>query len=156
MAGRGSGSRGGSTQEAVPSNIQVFFRMMTSWGNTMQRGNGGSSKVVEQFRKNQPLVFEGERDPLAAEEWISELESIFTYIDCLDAQKVTCATFMLKKGARHWWESARRAYDIANNPMGWDRFKEVFYDKYFPAPLKANKEAEFVQLTQGSMTVLEY
>ncbi|CAB4263578.1 unnamed protein product [Prunus armeniaca] len=34
-----------------------------------------------------------------------------------------------RKGARHWWESAHRAYDIANSPMGWDRFKEVFYDK---------------------------
>ncbi|KAI5327471.1 hypothetical protein L3X38_026867 [Prunus dulcis] len=101
MAGSSRDSRGENGQEGVPNNIQDFFRMKTSLGNTMQRGIGGSNKVVEQFRKNLPLVFEGEGDPLAAEEWISELKSIFTYIDCPVAQKVTCVTFMLKKGARH-------------------------------------------------------
>lgn len=69
---------------------------------------------------------------------------------------MTCVSFILKKGPRHWWESARRAYDITKNPMGWDRFKETFYDKYFPTPLKGDKEVEFIQLPQGSMTVLEY
>lgn len=94
MAGSSRGSRGENSQEGVPNNIQDFFRMKTSLGNTMHRGIGGSNRVVEQFRKNLPLVFEGE-------EWISELKSIFTYIDCPVAQKVTCVTFMLKKGARH-------------------------------------------------------
>ena len=40
--------------------------------------------------------------------------------------------------------------------MTWDRFKEIFRNKYFIAPVRAMKLNEFIQLKQGSMTVTEY
>ena len=139
-----------------PNAMQDFFTMMTTWGNNMQQGGGGVNKVVEQFRKNNPPAFDGHEDALAAEEWVNELESIFRLMECTDAHKVTCAIFMLKKDARHWWESMRRAHNIDVNPIGWIRFKELFYDNYFPEPLRADKEAEFLLLKMESMPLPEY
>jgi len=34
--------------------------------------------------------------------------------------------------------------------------KEEFLKKYFPADLRSKKEVEFLQLKQGSMSVVEY
>ena len=41
-------------------------------------------------------------------------------------------------------------------PLFWDQFKEVFYNKYFPKSVRRQKEIEFTQLVQGDMTVVEY
>lgn len=38
----------------------------------------------------------------------------------------------------------------------WDQFKERFYVKYFSANTRFNKQANFLSLKQGAMTVEEY
>ncbi|XP_038888081.1 uncharacterized protein LOC120077997 [Benincasa hispida] len=38
----------------------------------------------------------------------------------------------------------------------WDQFKELFYEKYFSAHVRYNKQAEFMNLKQGTMIVEEY
>ena len=40
--------------------------------------------------------------------------------------------------------------------MTWDRFKDLFQNKYFTTPVRAMKMNEFIQLRQGTMTVGEY
>ena len=40
--------------------------------------------------------------------------------------------------------------------MPWVTFKERFYKKYFSEEERDNKEKEFIDLTQGSMTMREY
>ncbi|KAJ4717071.1 Retrotransposon protein, putative, Ty3-gypsy subclass [Melia azedarach] len=122
--------------------IQNFVQAITNaMEQRPQTCNGSASSntmhVVEQFRKLQPPFFEGSINPLVAEEWVRELEKIFRLIDCTDQQKVTCATYMLKRSASHW-------------------FKELFNEKYFPQSLRDDKEAEFIQLTQGSKSLIEY
>ena len=112
--------------------------------------------VIEKFRKLQPPSFEGSKDPLVAEEWIRELEKIFSLLECSDSHKVSCATYMLKEGASHWWEMTMRTLNIDKNKITWERFKEVFNEKYFPQSLRDEKEAEFIHLTQGKMSVTEY
>ncbi|KAH7534037.1 hypothetical protein FEM48_Zijuj04G0195100 [Ziziphus jujuba var. spinosa] len=44
-------------------------------------------------------------------------------MECTDAQKVTCAVYMLKQGASHWWEMISRAWDVQRNPITLVRFK---------------------------------
>ncbi|KAJ4717010.1 Retrotransposon protein, putative, Ty3-gypsy subclass [Melia azedarach] len=125
-----------------------------------QTSNGSATSntmhMVEQFRKLQPPFFEGSINPLVAEEWVRELEKIFRLIDCTDQQKVTCATYILKGSASHWWEMTSRAQDMDGYNVTWDRFKELFDEKYFPQSLRDDKEAEFIQLTQGSKSLIEY
>ena len=87
---------------------------------------------------------------------ISELEKIFEAMDCLEDKKVTYATFMLKEEAQHWWTNNRRLVEIAGVAVGWDDFKAIFLEKYFPADVRNLKETEFLMLQQGNMTVAKY
>jgi len=38
----------------------------------------------------------------------------------------------------------------------WEEFKELFLKKYYPTNIHNQKEAEFLMLKQGSMTLVEY
>ena len=80
----------------------------------------------------------------------------FELMTCSETQKVICATHMLKESAMHLWDSAKRAHMTTGNPMTWTQFKEIFNDKYFPLSLRSAKEAEFLHLKQGNMTLVEY
>ncbi|KAH7564847.1 hypothetical protein JRO89_XS09G0039700 [Xanthoceras sorbifolium] len=121
----------------------------------VQEANRTQLQVVEQFRKLQPPSFEGTTNPLDFEEWIRELEKVFDFINCTDEQKVSCAAFMLKGDAGHWWEMTKRGHNTSNNPITWTRFKELFNEKYFSEELKIEKESEFIALIQGTMRGLK-
>ena len=41
-------------------------------------------------------------------------------------------------------------------PLVWDKFKEVFFKKYFPRSVHGQKESEFIQLRKSNMTIVEY
>ncbi|XP_022874202.1 uncharacterized protein LOC111393033 [Olea europaea var. sylvestris] len=129
--------------QAAPSNA-------TGGVNTM-------SSIVEQFRHFKPSSFDGKGDPFAAEEWLRRLEGIFEHMNCSDAQKVSCAKFMLTNDAGHWWDSETRtktAEQLCN--LTWGQFNESLMGKYFPRPLTDQKEVEFLQLTQGNLPLGEY
>ncbi|XP_028078868.1 uncharacterized protein LOC114280697 [Camellia sinensis] len=99
-----------------------------------------------------PPEFLGGMEPLKAEAWVLETEKIFEVFPCTEAQKVLLATFTLKEKARRWWMLVRND----NEGMTWDRFKEIFFKKYFPQCIRDRKVSEFEQLKQGNMTVAEY
>ena len=40
--------------------------------------------------------------------------------------------------------------------MTWEEFRELFMDKYFPTSAQQSKAQEFLELKQGTMTMLEY
>lgn len=44
-----------------------------------------ANKVVEQFRRMQPLHFKGNEGPMETEEWIAELERIYKHMGLTDA-----------------------------------------------------------------------
>ncbi|XP_028065874.1 uncharacterized protein LOC114268839 [Camellia sinensis] len=57
------------------------------------------------------------------------------------------------------WEEARRWWMLIrdmNRDLTWDRFKGMFYEKYFPQCMRDRKVSEFEQLKQGTMSVAEY
>ncbi|KAF3443402.1 hypothetical protein FNV43_RR13084 [Rhamnella rubrinervis] len=49
-----------------------------------------------------------------------------------------------------------RTYNLEENPMLWNHFKELFLEKYFPIMKQDEKEAEFLRLTQGNLSLVEY
>ncbi|XP_022868383.1 uncharacterized protein LOC111387969 [Olea europaea var. sylvestris] len=78
-------------------------------------------------------------------------------MNCNDAQKVSCAKFMLTDDAGHWWESETRTRTTEQQRnLTWNQFKESLMGKYFPQSLKDQKEVEFLQLTQGNLPLGEY
>ncbi|XP_028057444.1 uncharacterized protein LOC114261372 [Camellia sinensis] len=108
--------------------------------------------MTQKYKKLKPPEFTGGIEPLQAEVWVLETEKIFEVFPCNDTYKVLLATFTLKEEARRWWMLIR---DM-NRDLTWDRFKGMFYEKYFPQCMRDRKVSEFEQLKQGIMSVAEY
>ncbi|MQL75344.1 hypothetical protein Taro_007722, partial [Colocasia esculenta] len=113
--------------------------------------------IMERFNRMTPPSFKGESDPLMAESWLRETEKIFRAIRCPDEDKVTLATYMLQERADVWWSSLLRTrFEDGAVDVAWDAFVRLFRAKFVPEHIQDKMEQEFLSLTQGSMTVLEY
>lgn len=94
---------------------------------------------------------------MGIEEWIKELERIFIYLDCTDAQRVFCAVFQLVEEASYWWESHSRTMtpeELQN--LAWGKFKEMILEHYCPQSYRDHKEVAFLNLKQGTISVAKY
>ncbi|XP_028057089.1 uncharacterized protein LOC114261077 [Camellia sinensis] len=99
-----------------------------------------------------PQSFKGGIEPMKAEAWVIRIEKLFEVFPCTKAQKVQLATFTLEDEARRWWMLTRTMHQ----GLTWDRFLELFYDKYFPQSMRDKKVTEFETLKQRNKTVAEY
>ncbi|XP_022131660.1 uncharacterized protein LOC111004785 [Momordica charantia] len=111
----------------------------------LNNANGAGGAQAQQPRRAQ-----------IQQEEVQELEALYVYLGCSDEFKVRGAVFMLRGKAVNWWESVAAAEDHANAPVTWARFKDLLYEYYFPVTVRNEKRAEFLRLTQGSLTVAQY
>ncbi|KAL5547237.1 hypothetical protein UlMin_006924 [Ulmus minor] len=109
--------------------------------------------LYERFRKQGPPTFEGSNDPLAAEEWLCNIERILDFMKLSDQERIMCATYKLTKDARYWWEVTGQTKDLET--LSWTEFVQMFNRKYFNPTMLLSKEAEFNNIQQGNMTVDE-
>ncbi|KAL5555351.1 hypothetical protein UlMin_037587 [Ulmus minor] len=109
--------------------------------------------LYERFRKQGPPTFEGSNDPLAAEEWLRNIERILDFMKLSDQERIMCATYKLTKDARYWWEVTGQTKDLET--LSWTEFVQMFNRKYFNPTMLLSKEAEFNNIQQGNMTVDE-
>ncbi|KAL5546726.1 hypothetical protein UlMin_006413 [Ulmus minor] len=70
-----------------------------------------------------------------------------------DQERMACASFMLKKDARHWWVTVKMTRDVM--VMSWAEFVREFKQKYYNSAILRAQQDEFMNLKQGSMTVIE-
>ena len=87
------------------------------------------------------------------------MEKLLEALDCINSQKVRFATFKLIGEAEYWWRSTKailEGMETERNPITWEKFKGVFYDNYFLEVIQEQKEREYVDLVQGSITVEQY
>ncbi|XP_038875016.1 uncharacterized protein LOC120067538 [Benincasa hispida] len=111
-------------------------------------------KIIREFRKFNPLTFDGSSvDLTIVENWITEIETIFRHMNIPEEQKVNCDTFMLRGDAKFWWESTQRKI---KGSISWQQFSQAFYNKYFPLTVIYQKEVEFLNLRKETMSVIEY
>ncbi|XP_050920554.1 uncharacterized protein LOC127138206 [Lathyrus oleraceus] len=103
-----------------------------------------------------PLEFHGGLNPVKVEEWITSMERIFQIVHCSEENKVVFVSHMMKGPTVRWWESASTLITNQGVLEDWEHFKTIFMDKYFPSSLRTQKEFEFQQLRQGTMTVTVY
>ncbi|MCL7024420.1 hypothetical protein MKW94_009645 [Papaver nudicaule] len=82
------------------------------------------------------MVFKGTEGPVGAEKWLMDIKKEFAAMLVPATNQIRFATYLLREGANYWWES-------------------LFLDNYFPPPARAAKYEEFLNLSQGDMTVLE-
>ncbi|GMN20803.1 hypothetical protein TIFTF001_043175 [Ficus carica] len=64
-----------------------------------------------------------------------------------------CASFALKKDARHWWMTVQMRKNVAT--MSWHDFVTEFRTMYYNREILTTQQDEFNNFKQGLMTVLE-
>ena len=64
------------------------------------------------------------------------------------------AAFQLEGKCLVWWDRVKALRNL--EAMTWEEFCELFMGKYFPASTRHEKAWEFLELKQGTMTVLKY
>ena len=123
-------------------------------GMTVSTTKGCSYK---EFMGSKPPDFSGKCDPIAAANWVSEMEMIFAVSECTEEKKVLYSTVVLKGKTLHWWKMIR---DSSNgeigNDMSWATFKVLFMEKFSSRIEIQRLEEEFLKLSQENLTVQEY
>ena len=71
-----------------------------------------------------------------------------------DTTRIRLAAFQLEGEAQVWWNWAKTSRDL--EAMTWAEFNDLFMGKYFSDTARHAKAQEFLELKQGTMTVLEY
>ncbi|XP_073304559.1 uncharacterized protein [Primulina huaijiensis] len=110
--------------------------------------------MYDQFRRLCLKEFSGTIDPFAAEGCIRSLEVHFRHLNMGDANRVRCATCMLRDDACIWWKRTELGVNLAT--FTWMQFKNIFYKKYFTADDRGRLKREFVCLYQGDTIVAEF
>ncbi|XP_028056933.1 uncharacterized protein LOC114260931 [Camellia sinensis] len=108
--------------------------------------------LTREFKKMNPSSFKGGIKPMKAEAWVLGIEKLCKVFACTEAHKVQLAAFTLEDEAWRWWMLTRTVHQ----GLTWDRFLELFYDKYFPQSMRDKKVTEFETLRQGNKIVAEY
>ncbi|GMN33621.1 hypothetical protein TIFTF001_044817, partial [Ficus carica] len=109
--------------------------------------------LYERFRRMKAPEFEGPTDPIAADNWLIDIQVILDFIRLTEREKVICASFALKKDARHWWMTVQMRRDVT--AMSWQDFVTEFRAMYYNREILAVQQDEFTNFRQGSMTVME-
>ena len=68
--------------------------------------------------------------------------------------RIRLAAFQLEGEAQVWWNWAKTSRDL--EAITWAEFHNLFMGKYFPDTARHGKAQVFLELKQGTMTVLEY
>ncbi|GMN27827.1 hypothetical protein TIFTF001_001813 [Ficus carica] len=68
--------------------------------------------LYERFRRMKAPEFEGPTDPIAADNWLIDIQVILDFMRLTEQEKVLCASFALKKDARHWWMTVQMCRDV--------------------------------------------
>ncbi|GMN65166.1 hypothetical protein TIFTF001_034239 [Ficus carica] len=109
--------------------------------------------LYERFRRMKAPEFEGPTDPIAVDKWLIDIQVILDFMRLTEQEKVLCASFALKKDARHWWMTVQMRRDVTT--MNWQDFVTEFRTMYYNMEVLAAQQDEFTNLKQGSMTVME-
>ncbi|XP_043687664.1 uncharacterized protein LOC122638879 [Telopea speciosissima] len=84
------------------------------------------------------------------------MEKTFTMIDCTKDCKIRCAVYMLKGETDDWLRLTEPNLVVTHPNLTWEQVKEAFFENYFPESYCERKAAEFIDVTQGSKSVLKY
>ena len=71
-----------------------------------------------------------------------------------DAAKIRLAAFQLEHESQVWWDWVKTSMYL--EAMTWAEFHGLFMSKYFPTTARHAKAQEFLEMRQGTMTVMEY
>jgi hypothetical protein len=127
---------------------------------SQQRGHDDHVPLAsgyQDFFGTQPPLFHPTDEPLDADAWLQTIESKFALlpVPCSEANKTLFAAQQLHGTARIWWDNYH-AMLHADHVVTWEEFRTAFKAHHIPEGLLERKLNEFLVLTQGNRTVLQY
>ena len=111
---------------------------------------------LTEFMRHNPPKFSGNATPDQANQWIREIEKIFKATSCPEDKNLVFATYLLSGEVEFWWMGAQQMMEARAKVLDWECFRVKFLEKYFPDSAGFAKEAEFLKLEQGEMSVNAY
>jgi hypothetical protein len=102
------------------------------------------ARKVSQYK---PDVFLGQEDPVVLEDWIRQMEKIFSTIACPDERQVRIAVFYFKGEADNWWSASKEGL-LAQQGFDWDALKTALRARFYSTHVKKQKYAEFQALSR--------
>ena len=111
---------------------------------------------LRDFKKTNPLIFRGYKTLENPQQFVDEMHQILFAMGDKDIEKAELASFQLNDVAQSWCKMWKDSLVQGGDPVTWELFKTTFLYKFFPREMTTNKVEEFINLTQGSMTVREY
>ncbi|KAL8132071.1 hypothetical protein AgCh_007823 [Apium graveolens] len=82
------------------------------------------------------------------------MEKAFELAEVKDDKKAQYASYYLKDEASFWWESSKAL--LEGKELTWEKFTEMFLEKYLPNYMQDQLEMKFLDLRQEDMSVAEY
>ena len=83
------------------------------------------------------------------------MERVFELMLCTEEQKLRIAAYMLEGRGLEWWTSIRNRQQPGVE-LRWEDFKREYNLQFYPSVYRDQKRREFLALTQGSLSVMEY
>ena len=110
---------------------------------------------LQRFKAHHPPKFTGGGDPMVADLWFMQIEKVLESMKITsNTNRIRLAAFQLEGEAQVWWNWAKTSRDL--EAMTWAEFQELFMGKYFLDTARPAKAQEFLELKQGTMTVMDY
>ena len=94
-------------------------------------------------------------EPLDVEHWLRILEQKFLLLIVTEEQKVRFAAQQLLGSTNAWWDTFN-AMQPVDHRVTWQEFTTAFREYYIPAGVLNKKLTEFLDLKQGSMSMMDY
>ena len=92
---------------------------------------------------------------MVADHWFMQVEKVLEAMEITsDTTRIRLAAFQLEGEAQVWWNWEKTSRDL--EAMTWIEFQELFMGKYFLDSARHARAQEFLELKQGTMTVMEY
>ena len=92
---------------------------------------------------------------MVAYNWFMQVEKVLEAMEITsDTTGIRLTAFQLEGEAQVWWNWAKTSRDL--EAMTWAEFQELFMGKYFQNTACHAKAQEFLELKQGTMTVMDY
>ena len=162
MASRGQGRRGHprGVSHAPPVFYQQAFAeaigvVATAIAQASAAGSQGGPSNLQRFKSHHPPTFTGRGDPMVADHWFRQIEKVLEAMNITsDAAEIRLAAFQLEGESQVWWDWVKTSRDL--EAMTWAEFHGLFLSKYFSATARHEKAQKFLELRQGTMTVMEY
>ena len=92
---------------------------------------------------------------MVADHWFMQIEKVLEAIEIAsDTTRIRLVAFQLEGEAQVWWNWTKTSRDL--EAMTLAKFQELFMGKYFLDTARHVKTQEFLELKQGTMTMIEY